>query len=54
MKSNAIVTTKSELTEGNGRLSRVIEFHSGEKVEIPINKDGSVKWYDDERLQKEK
>lgn len=31
----------------NGKLSQILEFDSGERVEIPINKDGSVKWLED-------
>ncbi len=30
------------------KLSQVLEFRDGEKLEIPLNKDGSVKWYKDE------
>ena len=45
--------TKAELTEdGKGRMHKVIESGSGNKVEIPINKDGSVKWFDDSKLMK--
>lgn len=35
----------------NGKLSRVVEFGSGATVEIPINTDGSVKWYEDKLKQ---
>lgn len=31
----------------NGKLSKVIEYDKDTKVEIPINKDGSIKWYPD-------
>lgn len=37
-----------------GKLSQVLEWKSGARVEIPINRDGSLKWYDDEKLRKEK
>ena len=40
--------TKSD----NGKLSKVIEYKSGARVEIPINRDGSVKWFDDSKLLK--
>ena len=36
----------------NGKLSKVIEYKSGARVEIPINRDGSVKWFDDSKLLK--
>lgn len=33
-------------------LSKVIEFKNGNTVKIPINKDGTIKWFDDSRLLK--
>ena len=36
----------------NGKLSKVLEYESGARVEIPINKDGSVRWFDDRKLLK--
>lgn len=36
----------------NGKLYEILEFDSGSRVEIPINKDGSIKWFDDEKLRK--
>lgn len=36
----------------NNKFSTVLEFDNGSKVEIPINKDGSVKWFDDSKLIK--
>lgn len=35
----------------NGKYSKVIRNEST-KVEIPINKDGSVRWFDDSKLIK--
>ena len=35
-----------------GKLSTVLEYSSGARVEIPINRDGSVKWFDDSKLIK--
>lgn len=40
-------TVKTYTKVDNGRLSKVIEYSAGGRVEIPINKDGSVKWYED-------
>lgn len=37
----------------NGKLSKVIQYSTGAKVEIPINKDGSVRWYIDKEKNKE-
>lgn len=42
--------TKKLLKAENGRLSAVLEYDSGARVEIPINRDGSVRWFDDEKL----
>ena len=36
----------------DGRLSKVIDYGNGSRVEIPINKDGSIKWFDDSVLLK--
>ena len=30
-----------------GKLSHVIEYESRQRVQIPINKDGSIKWLPD-------
>lgn len=49
----ARVSTKAELTnEGESRMSKVIDYGNGNRVEIPINKDGTVKWFDDSKLIK--
>ena len=52
MKANNKVHTYTKAD--NGKLSKVIEYGTGDKVEIPINKDGSVKWFDDNKLIKDK
>lgn len=31
----------------NGKLSKVLEYDSGNTVEIPINSDGSVRWVEE-------
>lgn len=36
----------------DGKLSKVIEYKSGARVEIPINRDGSVRWLDDSKFLK--
>lgn len=38
---------KTYIKADNGKLSQVVEYGAGAKVEIPINKDGTVKWYED-------
>lgn len=37
-----------------GKLCKVIEYKSGDRVQIPINPDGTIKWYDDSQLKKTK
>lgn len=47
----AKISTKAEMTSGGeGRMSKVIDYGNGHRVEIPINKDGTVKWFDDSKL----
>lgn len=38
---------KRFIKTNNGKRSRVIKYGTGKRVEIPINKDGSVRWYED-------
>lgn len=45
-------TVKTFTKADNGKLSKVLEYESGARVEIPINKDGSVKFFDDNKLLK--
>ena len=37
----------------DGKVSQVIEFDSGSKIELPLDKNGNMKWFDDELLRKE-
>lgn len=34
----------------SGERYSVVEYVSGTRVEIPINSDGSVRWFDDSKL----
>ena len=34
----------------DGRVTQVVEFDSGSKIEFPLDKDGNVKWFDDSKL----
>ena len=43
---------KSFIKADRGRLTQVIEYGTGTSVEIPLNSDGSVKWYEDKIRQK--
>lgn len=53
MQNETKVFLRVEQTEtGATKLSKVIEFGYGTAVAIPINRDGSVKWFDDSQLIK--
>lgn len=53
MNNQVKVFTRAEQIEtGESKLSKVIEYSNGQKTEIPINKDGGVKWFDDTKLLK--
>lgn len=36
----------------DGKVSQVIEFDNGSKVELPLTQSGEVKWFDDTKLIK--
>lgn len=42
---------KSFIKADRGRLSQVIEYGTGTSVEIPLNNDGTVRWYEDKPRQ---
>ena len=44
---------KKWIKADNGKVSQVIEFDSGSKIELPLAQSGEVKWFDDELLRKE-
>lgn len=52
MKTATQVARTFIRVDENRRLTKGIEYPSGTRVEIPINKDGSVRWFDDNRLIK--
>ncbi len=53
MNRLARISTRAELTsEGKSRMAKIIDYGNGHRVEIPINRDGTVKWFDDSRLIK--
>ena len=43
---------KKILKAENGKVTQVIEYESGTKVEIPLDRTGQVKWFDDNKLRK--
>ena len=36
----------------NGKVTQVLEYSSGVKIEIPLDKQGQVRWFDDEKLRR--
>ena len=51
MNRLARISTRAELTsEGKSRMAKIIDYGNGHRVEIPINRDGTVKWFDDSKL----
>lgn len=45
---------KKILKADNGKVTQVIEYESGTKVEIPLTRTGQVRWFDDSKLLKKK
>lgn len=43
---------KKILKAENGKVTQVIEYESGARVEIPLDRTGQVKWFDDNKLRK--
>ncbi|MGO5307796.1 hypothetical protein ACTQ1L_12850 [Agathobacter sp. LCP21S3_B2] len=44
---------KKWIKANNDRVTQVIEFDDGSKIELPLNSQGKLKWFDDELLRKE-
>lgn len=40
-------TAKVYTKADSGKLSKIVQFNENSRVEIPINKDGSIKFYED-------
>ena len=43
---------KKWIKADNGRVTQVIKFDSGSKIELPLAQSGEVKWFDDTKLIK--
>ena len=48
------VATLSTMVKEDGRLYRVAEYDSHARVGVPINPDGTVKYFDDSKLLRDK
>ena len=44
---------KKWIKANNGRVTQMIEFDDGSKMELPLDNNGNLKWFDDELLRKE-
>ena len=51
-KKVRIIKLKKWIKAEDGKVTQVIEFDSGSKIELPLDKDGNVKWFDDTKLIK--
>ena len=40
-------TVKRFIKADNGKRMHVLKYGTGKRVEIPINSDGFVRWYED-------
>ena len=52
LKKVRIIKLKKWIKAEDGKVTQVIEFDSGSKIELPLDKDGNVKWFDDTKLIK--
>lgn len=34
----------------DSKVTQVIEFDSGSRIELPLDKDGNFRWFDDSKL----
>ena len=47
-----VIEMKKWIKAEDGKVSQVIEFDSGSKIELPLTQSGEVKWFDDTKLIK--
>lgn len=43
---------KKIIKADNGKVTQILEFDNEERIEIPIAKNGDIKWFDDTKLIK--
>ena len=43
---------KKWIKADNGRVTQVIEFDDGSKMELPLDNNGNLKWFDDSKFVK--
>ena len=54
MQTETQATRTFTRLDENGRITKGVEYANGARVEIPVNKDGLIKWFDDSKLLKKK
>ena len=52
LKKVRIIKMKKWIKAEDGKVTQVVEFDSGSKIELPLDKDGNLKWFDDTKLIK--
>ena len=52
LKKVKINKMKKWIKAEDGKVTQVVEFDSGSKIELPLDKDGNLKWFDDTKLIK--
>ena len=45
---------KKIIKADNGKVTQILEFDNGERIELPIAKNGEIKWFDDTKLIRKK
>ena len=51
-KKVRIIKMKKWIKAEDGKVSQVIEFDNGERIELPLTQSGEIKWFDDTKLIK--
>ena len=53
-KIRRLTMVKKFLKLDGDKLSQVLEFKDGQRIEVPLNMDGSIRWYKDKMKQNAK
>ena len=49
-----LTMAKKFLKLDGDKLSQVLEFKDGQRIEVPLNMDGSIRWYKDKMKNNDK
>ena len=50
LKKVRIIKLKKWIKAEDGKVTQVLEFDNGSKIELPLTQSGEVKWFDDTKL----